>query len=218
MIKIKFTTRVFLFLLFFITAGCAVNLNTNHYILSGVSIRQWQSCSCGLTLLVAEPTAQEGYDNDQIVYMECPYQLKAYSQNRWVAPPHEMLKPLISQTLRNTGYFKAVANAPFVGETHYILQTRLLKLQHEFFCLPSSVHMTLQAILTDTSCHVIIAEKIFDVSVIAPKNNPYGGVLAANKATKITLNKLANFVIGAIQHHPCIPLPVKIKVLGIETS
>lgn len=187
-------------------SGCAVNLNTNRYSLNSIGVQQHCCGSC-FTVLVAEPTAQPGYDSDQIVYLECPYQLKVFGKNRWVAPPSEMLASLISQSLRNTCFFKAVVTAPFAGVAQYRLETRLIKLQHEFFCCPSRVRMTLHAVVIERACNQAIAERVFDVAVCAPKNNPYGGVVAANQATKIILSQLAQFVICAIDQHPTIPKP-----------
>jgi cholesterol transport system auxiliary component len=187
-------------------AGCAVNLNTNRYTLNGLPLRKLYPASC-FTIFVAEPTAQPGYDTDQIVYLECPYQLKVYSRNRWVAPPHEMLTSLISQGLRNTCFFKAVVTAPFAGKTNYRLESRLLKLQQEFFCGPSKVRMILQVTLIDTHCREVVGERIFETVVMAPENNPYGGVIAANYATRLILHQVANFVVCTIQSHPCLPIP-----------
>ncbi len=109
--------------------------------------------------------------------------------------------------MRNTCFFKAVVNAPFTGESQFRLDTRLIKLQHEFFCCPSKVRMIMHAVLVDNNCHQAIAERVFEVVVIAPQNNPYGGVLAANKATRILLSQVADFVICSIQSHPSIPIP-----------
>jgi cholesterol transport system auxiliary component len=182
-----------------------VNVNTNKYALSGVCIRPHGCCS-RCTLFVAEPTAQAGFESDQMIYLECPYQPKAYSKNRWVAPPSEMLTSLIAQSLRNTCYFKAVVTAPFAGEAQYRIETRLIKLQQEFFCCPSRERMTLHAVLLENKCHQAICEKVFEVVIPAPKNNPYGGVVAANRATQIIMEQLANFVICSIQRQPSIPL------------
>jgi|688.fasta_scaffold283090_2 cholesterol transport system auxiliary component len=189
-------------------AGCAVNLNVNKYALNSIGVRS-QCCGSCHTILVAEPTVQPGYESDQMIYLECPYELKSFSRNKWIAPPHEMLTSLISQSLRNTCFFRAVVTPPFSGETHYKLETKLMKLQHEFFHCPSRVHLVLHAVLVDTNSHQAIGEHVFDVLVLAPKNNPYGGVLAANKAVKIVLSQLADFVICTIQQNPSLPAPQK---------
>lgn len=205
--SIKFAALFFPLLL----AGCAVNVNTNKYSLNNICIRPHCSHSC-YTLLVANPTAQAGYDTDQMLYMQCPYQIKAYSYNRWVAPPHEMLATLLAQSLRNTCYFNAVVTPPFAGTIHYRVESRLVKLQHEFFCSPSRVRMILHVVLVNSITNNAIAERVIERVICAPMNNPYGGVLAANVATKQILEEVADFVIFSIEHHPCGVTKKKIKI------
>jgi cholesterol transport system auxiliary component len=194
-------TCIFILLILIGLQGCAVNLNSNKYTLSGSGTRP-HGCHCAYTLFVAEPTASPGYDTDQLIYLKCPYTLKAYSQNQWIAPPHEMLTPLIAQNLRNTCFFRAVVTAPFAGEAQYRLETHLLKLQQEFFTPISRVRMVLHAIVIDNHCRHAIGDSVFTAVIPAPQNNPYSGVIAANKATEIILEKVAGFVICAIQAHP----------------
>lgn len=207
---------IFIVGLFFF-CGCAVNLNVNKYALNSICVHP-HGGSCCYTLLVSEPTAQPGYDSDQIIYLKCPYELKAFSKNKWIAPPNEMLTSLISQSLRNTCFFRAVVTPPFSGESQYKLETRLMKLQHEFFFCPSRVRIILHAVLIDTNCHQAIGEKVFEVVVLAPKNNPYGGVIAANKAVRIILEQVAGFVICTIQQHPAIPMPKRYVSKGMADS
>jgi cholesterol transport system auxiliary component len=207
----KFCLAIVGLLVSVVLNGCAVNLNANKYALNGVCIKQ-HCCKSGATIFVMEPTVQPGYDTDQIIYMQCPYELKAYSRNRWIAPPHEMLTSLIEQSLRNTCFFKAVVTAPFAGQSNYRLETRLIKLQQEYFCCPSRVRMVLHVVLIETCCREIIAEKVFETVVIAPKNNPYSGVIAANKATQILLEQMSNFVVCNILAHPTLPPPRKFQI------
>jgi cholesterol transport system auxiliary component len=187
--------------------GCAVNTNVNKYVLNGIYKQsRWCFASC-YTLFIAEPSVQPGYETDQMIYLINPYQPKAYAKNKWIAPPNEMLTSLIAQSLRNTHFFRAVVTAPFAGEAQYRLETRLLKLQQEFFCSPSQIRMVLHAVVIDNNCHQAIGERIFEAVVLAPQNNPYGGVIAANKATRLLLGQIANFVICLIRQHPSIPIP-----------
>jgi cholesterol transport system auxiliary component len=192
----------------FTLSGCAVNTNVNRYSINSSCVRQ-PCCGSPFTLFVANTTAQPGYDTDQMIYLQCAYELKAFSRNRWVAPPNEMVNPLIAQSLRNTCYFKAVVTAPFAGQSHYRLETKLVKLQQEFFCCPSLVRMVIQATLIETCCREVIGQKVFEVVMVAPKRNPYGGVIAANQATEILLRDIANFVVCSIEQRPALPPPVE---------
>lgn len=190
-------------------SGCAVNINTNKYALNAFCVKPYCNHSKGCAILVEEPTAQPGYDADQMIYLKKPFQLQSYSRNRWAAPPNQMLTTLIAQSLRNSGYFKAVVTSPFIGKTQYQLKSRLIKLQHEFFCCPSRVRLILEATLIEKQSHQVINEKVFEVVVSAPENSPYGGVVAANKSTSILLDQLAYFVVCSIEQNPIIPIPHK---------
>lgn len=204
--KTLFLILGFLFLL----SGCsAVDTNVNRYILNSSCYRQ-PCCSSPFTLFVADTTAVPGFDTDAMIYLQCPFQLKTFSCNRWVAPPNEMLTPMVAQSLRNSCYFKGVTVAPFAGQSNYRLETRLLKLQQEFFCCPSLVRMVVQATLIENCCREVIGQRVFEVVMVAPKANPYGGVLAANHATQDILNQLTDFVICSIQQHPTLPPPRKV--------
>ncbi|MBW5803022.1 hypothetical protein FIV31_07050 [Coxiella endosymbiont of Ornithodoros amblus] len=146
-----------------------------------------------LTILVSMPIPNPGYQTSAIIYMLTPYELSRYANSRWVAPPSEMLMPLLVQALRQTGYFYAVVSPSFFGMTHYRLDTRLLKLQQEFFFPISRIRLTMEASLIRSATNHVVANHLFEVLVAAPMNNPYGCVLAANKAAAIMSYRIAQF-------------------------
>jgi cholesterol transport system auxiliary component len=145
------------------------------------------------SLLVSNPVASPGYQTAAMIYMITPYELKAFANNRWVAPPAQMLLPLLVQAVRNTGYFSAVVSPPFAGITDYHLDTQLLKLQQEFLLPNSVVRLSVQASLISSHTSQVVASRLFEVVVVAQTNNPYGGVLAANQAAAIISNRIAKF-------------------------
>ncbi|MDP1574290.1 MAG: ABC-type transport auxiliary lipoprotein family protein [Coxiellaceae bacterium] len=147
------------------------------------------------TLLVSMPIAAPGYQSSKMIYVTVPYELKAFADHRWVAPPADLLLPLLSNRLRTVGYFKAVVTAPFAGSTNYQLNTELLTLQQEFMRPESSVRMAVEVTLVRTDTGAVVANRVFEVTVPANSNDPYGGVLAANTATHRLLDKIALFVV-----------------------
>jgi len=149
------------------------------------------------TILVSRPIANPGYTSNQIIYSKSPFQLRSYSQNRWTADPANMLMPLIAQSLKQSGYFKAVVEVPFAGLTDYRIDTRLLQLRQVFTKTGSHVQMQVKVdVLNDTS-DKILGSKTFYANVPAPHNNYYGAVLASNKATAIILKNIARFTISS---------------------
>jgi cholesterol transport system auxiliary component len=146
------------------------------------------------TLLVSNTTATPAYQTTDMLYEQHAYELKAFAKNRWIAPPAQMLTPVIAENLRAQAYFKAVVTAPFVGSTDLRLDTQLLSFKQEFLADCSQFKMSLQAVLVNTETRKIIASRRFDAVVQAPENTPYGGVYAANKATAIIMNAVGAFV------------------------
>lgn len=172
-----------------------VNVSTNSYTLDKFSSEQFGSKNQGRTLLIMTPTASPGYQSNQIIYVEQPYLLKAYAKNVWVAPPAQMLSPLLEESLRNTGYFQAVVGQPFSGISERRLAVELLRLQQQFFRQPSEIYMELKADLIDSRTNEVIASKVFETSVPTDAATPYGGVVATNEATQILLEQIAKFVV-----------------------
>lgn len=146
------------------------------------------------TLFIADPGAAPGYNSNAMIYVMTPFKLESYSQNQWVAPPAQMLLPVIADAVRRTNYFSAVITPPFAGNTDYSLDTSLVNLQQEFLLPTSQEHLTMLATLINNSTNRVVATQRFDFQVPAPTNNPYGGVLAANTAAGMLSAKIAAFV------------------------
>lgn len=151
------------------------------------------------SLLVSMPSSNPGYESSKMVYVEIPFNLRAFAENKWVAPPAQMLLPILAQSIRNRGYFRAVVTPPFVGLTHYRLSTDLITLQQEFFQPTSEVRLVIQATLVNQDTGKVVASQRFAVLEPAPANNPYSGVLATNRAVTEIAQKISHFVINSIK-------------------
>jgi len=151
------------------------------------------------TILVSMPVASAGYQSTGMLYVQTSYNLKSFANNRWIAPPAEMLLPLLAQRLRSYGYFKAVVTPPFAGMVNYHLDTQLLILQQEFLRSTSIVRLLMQATLVNNATNRVVASRRFQVMVSAPGNNPYSGVLATNKAADIMSKRISSFTIQSIR-------------------
>lgn len=151
------------------------------------------------TLFVIGPTASPGYGSSQMIYEITPYQLQSFSDHAWVAPPAELLLPLIANQLRATHYFYAVVTSPFAGGADYQLSTRLLMLQQEFLHPQSVVRLAMEATLINVITDHVVANRVFKTVVPCVENNPYAGVIATNKAAHIVVNQIAKFVVRSIR-------------------
>ena len=133
------------------------------------------------------------------MYVMVPYKLRAFANHRWVAPPAQMLLPMIAERIRSKGYFKAVVTPPFTGLATYRLDSQLLMLQQEFMRPVSLVRLIMQTEIINSKTNKIVAAKRFVVTMKAPENNPYDGVLAANQAAAKLTQQIAAFVIRSIR-------------------
>lgn len=145
------------------------------------------------TLIVSPPRAAAGYDSKRIVYVREPHKLDYFAHSEWVDPPTRMLAPLLVAAVENSGAFRAVVPAPSTAAGDLRLDTEIIRLQQEFSSQPSRVRFTLRARLIDENTRRVLAWREFDVSIVAASENPYGGVVAANRAVQEVLASLSAF-------------------------
>lgn len=146
------------------------------------------------TLLISIPTAAPGYQTEEMVYLQHPFELSRFAHNKWAAAPAQMLQTLLAEKLRNTGYFFAVITTPSTGKAELRLEAQLLKLQQSFLTKPSRVYMQLQIQLFDNNTNEIMFDHGLTTVVSAPSDTPQGYAIAANQITNKLLDGIAVFV------------------------
>ncbi|OGT41688.1 MAG: hypothetical protein A3F42_03025 [Gammaproteobacteria bacterium RIFCSPHIGHO2_12_FULL_37_34] len=195
--------RMILILFFFVLlVGCLppVKLESeSNYILNTRSYQVKKSHqNRPITLYVSLPETVPAYNTTQMAYTIKPYQIAYFAKNRWAETPSQMLQPLIVQSLQNTGYFHAIVTPPFVGNYHYTLNTQILQLQQNFIYHPGMVQLTVRVQLSQTATGQVIATKQFSIFEPIRQRTPYGGVVAANRATGKLLTQLTEFCLQEI--------------------
>ena len=145
------------------------------------------------TLIVNPSYAASGFDSQRIIYVREAHKLEYYAHNEWVDTPARMLAPLIVAAVENSGMFRAVVLTPSAAAGDLRLDTEILRLQQEFGSQPSHVRFTLRAYLVDNKTRRVLARREFDETVAAASEDPYGGVVAANRAVQAVLEHLASF-------------------------
>ncbi|MDO8458768.1 MAG: ABC-type transport auxiliary lipoprotein family protein [Burkholderiaceae bacterium] len=146
-----------------------------------------------LTLIINPPRAAAGFDSQRIIYVREPHKLDYFARSEWVDPPALMLGPLLVAAVENSGAFRAVVLTPGAAAGDLRLDTDIIRLQHEFQTQPSRVRFTLRAYLVDDKTRRVLAWREFDEYAVAASENPYGGVVAANRAVQTVLDKLSGF-------------------------
>jgi cholesterol transport system auxiliary component len=146
-----------------------------------------------LTLIVNPPHAAAGFDSQRIIYVREPHKLEYFANSEWVDPPALMLGPLMVAAVQNSDAFSAVVLTPGAAVGDWRLDTEIIRLQHEFQTQPSRVRFTLRAYLVDSKTRRVLAWREFDDYAPAEGENPYGGVVAANRVVQTVLEKLSVF-------------------------
>ena len=145
------------------------------------------------TLVVAVSMAEPGYRSKGMVYTQTPYELKQYSQSRWVAPPSKMLGSMVVNALQQAHYFQAVTSPAVGSQPNYQLNVHLDSLQQSFLKSSSYVHLAVTVTLIDVKSSRVIAARTYVKEVTAPENNAYAGVVAANQAAEWVATRVADF-------------------------
>ena len=149
------------------------------------------------TLIVNPPRAAAGFDSQRIVYVREAHRREYFAHSEWIDAPARMLAPLIVVAVENSGTFRAVVPTPSAAAGELRLDTEIVRLQHEFDARPSRVRFTLRAYVVDNSTRRVLAWREFDETVPAATEDPYGGILAANRAVQVVLGQLADFCTAA---------------------
>ena len=176
----------------------AATPNTTFYSLSGTPGATPAAAPTTLpaaapTLMVNPPHAAAGFDSPRIIYMRETHKLEYFAHSEWVDPPARMLAPLLVAALQNTGAFRAVVPTPSSAAGDLRLDTEIVRLQHEFQSQPSRVRLTLRAYLVEDKTRRVLAWREFDATFPAASEDPYGGVVAANRAVQDVLALLSAF-------------------------
>lgn len=146
------------------------------------------------TLYVEVPIASPGYETTDMIYVETPFKLSAFTQNRWVAPPGLMLQTIVAQAIRSRGYFKAVLTTPVAMKLGCRLEMQLIQLQQEFMTGVSRVRLVVQATLIDNNSGKALGSQRFEEVVLTGAPTPYAGVIATNHAATSLAEEVARFV------------------------
>lgn len=146
-----------------------------------------------LTLIVNPPHAASGFGSQRIIYVREAHKLEYFAHNEWIDTPARMLAPLIVGALENSGKFRAVVLTPSAATGELRLDTEIARLEQDFSSKPSRVRFTLRAFIVDNTTRRVLGWREFDETVAAASEDPYGGVIAANRAVQVVLGKLADF-------------------------
>ena len=152
-----------------------------------------QTAGATRILIINPPHAAAGFDGQRIIYVREPHRLDYFAYSEWVDPPARMLGPLLVARIESSGAFRAVVLTPSAATGDWRLDTEIIRLQHEFQTQPSRVRFTLRATLVEDKTRRVLAWREFEAVAPASSDDPYGGVVAANRAVQSVLEELSAF-------------------------
>lgn len=176
----------------------SVKVEQNNYVINTVPFVN-KSSSHPVNLLVSSIEASPVYNTNQMAYTTKPYEVKYYSKNVWAETPPQMLQPLIIQTLHDTDYFHSVNSYPSIGNYDYLLNVQILELLQKFSGNTSYISLKIRVQIIDAKTSRVMGSKELSVNEPAVQNTPYGGVVAANRATSRMLAELARFCVQVVK-------------------
>jgi len=142
---------------------------------------------------VAMPHARAGFDTDQMAYTRRVSEIEYFSRNRWADTPSRMLAPALAQAIERSGAFRAVVRDVTAVHPDLRLETELIRLQQNFTVHPSRVEIAVRVQLVGSGTPSKLASAQFEESEVAPSEDPYGGVMAANRALSRLVGRVAEF-------------------------
>ena len=127
-----------------------------------------------------------------MAYVTRPYEIQFFARHQWVEPPARLLAPLLGEALERDGRLQAAQSGESVAPA-LRLETEIVALQQEFTAHPSQLRFTLRARLLDGSQGGVLATAAFEAVEPSPSEDPYGGVIAANRAVARVLDGVAKW-------------------------
>ena len=142
-------------------------------------------------IVLAPVRASPGLEGSGMVYVRREHEVGYFARSAWVEPPARMLAPLLARALELGGSFQVVRDAAGAAPARLRLETDVVRLQQEFTERPSLVRLVLHVRLIDATARRVLGDKEIEVVEPAPRDDAYGGVLAANAAAARALADVA---------------------------
>ena len=120
-------------------------------------------------------------------------EIEYFSRNRWADTPAHMLAPALAQAIEHSGSFRAVVRTPGAVNVDLRLYSELVRLQQNFGVRPSRVEISVRVQLVGTAPPRALASAQFDEVEDAPSDDPYGGVMAADRSLSRLVRRIADF-------------------------
>jgi cholesterol transport system auxiliary component len=187
---------------FLLITGCGPIKSpvTNQYTLTLPHAKSHHQRPLPYALLISKPDAMSGYRTEQMLYLKKPFKREPFAKNAWSNPPADMLYPLLVEQFQDSHAFRAITSSPYADKADYRLDTQLIELHQNFLYKKSTLVFLAKITLTRISDNRVLASQLISENIPCKSNTPYGGVIAANHAARIFVNKTLSFTIKQIKN------------------
>ena len=117
------------------SAGCAIQRPAQHaptrYRLLGVHASVPAPGRAPVVVRLLPVDAPQGFDTAAMVYSPAPQRIMHYRDNSWVAPPADLVREALAQTLRRQTWIAAVETDAVPAAPDWTLHCGLERLEHD---------------------------------------------------------------------------------------
>ncbi len=145
------------------------------------------------TLLLQTMLSNPGYQTSNMIYVSRPHQLESFAYHQWVAPPSQLILPVIMRSLQNKKHFHAVVMTPSTNVSDFVLATRLLYLNESLVNSKRPVvSCAIDVALINVSSGRVIRERVFSAQR-PTRSDAYSYAYNANQMVGQLAVKIADF-------------------------
>lgn len=109
-----------------LAAGCGASRPINYYQLTNPGAGAPAATQrLPVTIIVGLPAAPDLYRDNRVVYAVGDQKIGAYTYERWIGPPTELIRDVILRNLRSSGRYQGVYTPQGKAVGDYVLRTRI---------------------------------------------------------------------------------------------
>ena len=146
------------------------------------------------TLLLQTMLSDPGYQTSDMIYISRPHQLESFAYHQWVAPPSQLILPVIMRSLQDKKHFHAVVMTPSTNVSDFVLATRLLYL-NENLINPKRpvVACAIDVAVIDVSTGRVVRERVFSAQR-PTRSDAYSYAYNTTQVVGQLAHKIADYV------------------------
>ncbi len=143
--------------------------------------------------------AAAGLQSPAMLYSRSPDTLDAYRDNRWLAPPAQLIGDAIAHTLSRQPWVSAVQQQTAVASAPWALHCTLYRLEHDLRDGQGTAHLDLTCELTNRRSRQIAAHWRFDGSQPLAVNDATHFALGAQTVLRQALDGIVRHTRAAVE-------------------